>query len=102
MRVPTLALAAAGLAGAALVSGCTDDGYRHSSVSVGYNAGYGDPYWGWYGDYYYPGTGIYVYDSNRRRHRWNDAQRGYWENRRHNWRGDRRGRSNWRDFRRRR
>lgn len=92
-------LAAAGLAGAAALASCTDYGYGGSRVAVGYNAGWGDPYWGWYGDYYYPGTGFYVYDSNRRRVRWNDAQRGYWEARRGNWRGDRRWRSNWREFR---
>lgn len=95
------ALVVAGIAGAAALSGCAEDGYGYSGVSVGYNAGWGDPYWGWYGDYYYPGTGIYVYDSHRRRHRWDDHQRGYWEGRRGSWRGDRRWRSNWRDFRRR-
>lgn len=94
------ALAAAGLAGAAALAGCTEDGYGRSSLSIGYNAGYGDPYWGWYGDYYYPGTGIYVYDRYRHRSTWNDAQRGYWEGRRGNWRGDRNWRSNWREFRR--
>jgi hypothetical protein len=104
MRILTSsALLAAGLAGAALLGGCSEGyGRGYSSVSVGYNASYGDPYWGWYGDYYYPGTGIYVYDSRRRRTTWNDAQRGYWEGRRGSWRGDRnRMRSNWRNFRRR-
>jgi hypothetical protein len=104
MRIPTLLLAAAGLSGAAMIGGCTTDGYGHgrTSVSVGYNAAYGDPYWGWYGDYYYPGTGVYVYDNNRRRHRWDERQRGYWEGRRSSWRGEgRRHRNNWRDFRRR-
>ncbi len=95
------AIMAAGLAGAAALGGCTDRGYGYSGVSVGYSAGWGDPYWGWYGDYYYPGTGIYVYDVRHRRHRWDDGQRGYWESRRSAWRGDRRWRSNWRDFRRR-
>ena len=47
-----------------------------------YGYGYGQPYYGWYGDYYYPGTGYYVYDRNRRAHRWSDAQRRYWEWRR--------------------
>jgi len=102
MRIPTLILASAGLAGATLIAGCTEGGYGRSSVAVGYNAGYGDPYWGWYGDYYYPGTGVYVYDSQRRRHRWSDEQRGYWQGRHNGWRGDRRHmRSNWRNFRRR-
>jgi hypothetical protein len=96
------ALVAGGVASAAILGGCTSQrGYGYSSVSVGYNASYGDPYWGWYGDYYYPGTGIYVYDRKRNRHRWDDGQRGYWENRRSNWRGDRRGmRENWNGFRR--
>jgi hypothetical protein len=67
--------------GAAAIGGCTDRGYGYSGVSVGYNAAWGDPYWGWYGDYYYPGTGVYVYDRNHRRHAWNDTQRGYWEGR---------------------
>ena len=102
MRIPILVLAATGLAGTAALTGCTEGGYSRTSVAVGYNTSYGDPYWGWYGDYYYPGTGIYVYDSSRRRHRWNDDQRGYWEGRRSNWRGDRRRwRSNWGGFRRR-
>jgi hypothetical protein len=95
------ALAAAALAGAATLASCTD-GYGRSGVSVGYNASWGDPYWGWYDNYYYPGTGFYVYTTDRRRIRWNDAQRGYWEGRRGSWRGDRRWRSNWREFRRRR
>jgi hypothetical protein len=93
---------AAGIAGVAALGGCVDDGYGgygRTSVAVGYNAGWGDPYWGWYGDYYYPGTGYYVYDRARVRHRWDDAQRGYWENRRGGWRGDRRWRNNWGDFR---
>ncbi len=48
----------------------------------GYGYGYGQPYYGWYGDYYYPGSGYYVYDRDRRAHRWSDAQRRYWEWRR--------------------
>ncbi|WP_448663583.1 hypothetical protein ACG3SL_02605 [Sphingomonas sp. CJ20] len=91
----------AALAGAVALSGCVNDGYGYGGVRTSYNAAWGDPYWGWYGDYYYPGTGVYVYDRQRHRHRWNDGQRGYWEGRRSGWRGDRRGwRSNWRDFRR--
>ena len=43
--------------------------------------GYGYDPFGWYGDYYYPGVGIYVYDSHRNRHVWNDSQRRYWTNR---------------------
>jgi hypothetical protein len=88
------------------LTACVDDGYGYGGMSVGYGApgyydgyyddgyGYGSPYWGWYGDYYYPGTGYYVYDRDRRPHRWNDGQRRYWESRRGNWRGDR-GQSNW-------
>ena len=109
MRMTTPLLAASALAGAALVGGCTD-GYGYSGVSLGYSSpGYygsyydsawGEPYWGWYGYYYYPGTGIYVYDQSRRRLRWNDAQRGYWETRRNAWQGDRNWRDNWGAFRR--
>jgi len=47
-----------------------------------YGYGYGQPYYGWYNGYYYPGTGYYVYDRDRRAHRWSDAQRKYWEWRR--------------------
>lgn len=79
-------LGAAGLAAAAALGSCGEYG---TGVAVGYQASWGDPYWGWYGDYYYPGTGIYVYDTNHRRHRWNDDQRRYWEGRRNGWRGDR-------------
>ena len=51
--------------------------------SYGYNSyGYGSPYYGWYDGYYYPGTGYYVYDSNRRPHRWTDRQQRYWTTRR--------------------
>lgn len=96
------------LAGLALVAGiglsACDDGYGYSGVSVGYNSWdpyYGgfsaDPYWGWYGDYYYPGTGIYIYDRSNHRHRWNDAQRGYWQGRSQGWRG-REMRPMWRDY----
>ena len=102
MRILTSSLlAASALAGAALIGGCSDRGYGYGGVEVGYNASYGDPYWGWYGDYYYPGTGIYVYDRHRRRTSWNDSQRAYWEGRRSNWHGDRTWRNNWRNFRRR-
>ena len=101
MHIATkVALVAALAAGGAALSSCTDRGYGYSGVSVGYSASFGDPYWGWYGDYYYPGVGIYVYDRYRHRSTWNDAQRSYWESRRGSWRGDRRWRNNWRDFRR--
>lgn len=102
----TAALAAAALVG---LSACTSPyGYNGVSVGVGnagyydpyygdygygYGAGYGGygypgygfayaPYWGWYDDCYYPGTGYYVYDRYRRKHRWTDAQRRYWQARR--------------------
>ena len=102
-----LLLAAAVTAGAAAVSGCsTYDSYGYSGVSVGLNYGspyYGSPYYGggygyqtpyyrggyvtspyagWYSNYYYPGTGVYVYDRNRRGYRWNNQQRNYWQQRR--------------------
>lgn len=112
-KLPILAIAAA--AGLSLTA-CTD-GYGYSGVSVGYGGyggyggyagdpygydgfgSFGSPYWGWYGDYYYPGTGYYVYDRDRRPHRWNNGQRAYWEGRRRNWRGDRPGgRPNWGDY----
>jgi len=87
------------------LSACAEDGYG-GGVAVGYNGGgwdpyYGgfsaDPYWGWYGDYYYPGSGVYVYDRNNHRHRWDDRQRGYWQGRSNAWRG-REMRPMWRDY----
>lgn len=93
-------IGAALLGSAAALGGCADDGYGYggSRVAVGYNAGWGSPYWGWYDDYYYPGTGVYVYDRYRHRHAWNDGQRAYWEQRRGSWRGDQRWRNNWHEF----
>jgi len=63
-----------------------DYGYGYSPLGYGYSpfdyGGWsGDPYFGWYGGGYYPGTGVYVYDSYRRPHRWNDQQRRYWSQR---------------------
>jgi hypothetical protein len=72
------------------------DGYGAGYPGYGYAGGYAPSYFGWYGDYYYPGTGVYVYDRNRRAHRWNDRQRSYWSGRR----GNGRIRDNWADFRR--
>jgi len=102
-------LAALAATGAAALSGCaTYDpyGYGYSSVSIGvggggYYGGYGGggyypsygyarPWGGWYNDYYYPGTGVIVYDRYRRSHRWNDDQRRYWEQRRVQYRQERR------------
>ena len=58
-------------------------GYGYGVGYPGYAAGYGfDPYWGWNDGFYYPGTGYYVYDRDRHRHRLTDAQRRYWELRR--------------------
>ena len=54
-------------------------GYPYGS---GYGYPYGSSYYGWNNGYYYPGTGYYVYDRNRRPHRWTDAQRRYWEQQR--------------------
>ena len=113
-----LLLAAVAATGAAALSGCsTYDpyGYGYSGVSVGigtggYYGGYGGgyyggyrgygygypsygyaaPYAGWYNNYYYPGTGVIVYDRYRRGHRWNDDQRRYWEQRRAQYRAERR------------
>jgi hypothetical protein len=61
-------------------------GYGYGAYPYGpygsYTNNLGYPYYGWYGDSYYPGTGIYVYDSYRRPHVWNDRQRRYWTDRR--------------------
>jgi hypothetical protein len=102
MRASRLLILLALPAAALPLGACATDGYGYGGGGFAYEAGWGDPYWGWYGDYYYPGTGIYVYDSGRHRHRWNDAQRRYWGGRRGGWRGPRNtvGRSNWHDFRR--
>lgn len=104
-------IAAAGLG----VSACATDGYYGGAYGGGYgyygdyydyNGGYwdgagayyGPSYYGWYGDYYYPGSGVYVYDRNHNRHRWNDGQRRYWQNRGHDWRGGRPSGGNWDRF----
>jgi hypothetical protein len=57
-------------------------GANYNRYGYGYGSGYGQPYYGWYNGYYYPGSGYYVYDRDRRAHRWSDAQRKYWEWRR--------------------
>ena len=59
-------------------------GYPYGSgYGYGYPyGGYGSSYYGWNNGFYYPGTGYYVYDRNRRPHRWTDAQRRYWERQR--------------------
>jgi hypothetical protein len=101
-------IAAAGLG----VSACATDGYYGGAYGgyygdyYDYNGGYWDDgglyyspsYYGWYGNYYYPGSGIYVYDRNHNRHRWNDHQRRYWQNRGHNWHGSRPSSGNWDRF----
>ena len=56
-------------------------GYPYGS-GYGYPYGYGSSYYGWNNGYYYPCTGYYVYDRNRRPHRWTDAQQRYWERQR--------------------
>ena len=121
MLIKRLAAAALALGAALGVSGCAD-GYGYGGLSAGYGAGgyygdsyydgygYGDPYgygygyggspayFGWYNDFYYPGTGIYVYDRNRRPFRWNDTQRRYWEGRRGSFAGRDGIRDNWNGF----
>jgi hypothetical protein len=64
-------------------------GYGSSfGYGSGFGYGYGSPYYGWNDGFYYPGTGYYVYDQYRRPHRWTDAQRRYWEQRRQARRSD--------------
>ena len=109
MSVPRLARLSLVLASAAGLSACAYDGYGYGGgyASVGYGGGgycdpywddcygyYGDPWYGWYDNYYYPGWGIFVYDSYRRPHRWNDHHRRFWESRRHRW-----GERDWNDRR---
>lgn len=74
------------------LSACASDGYYGGMYGGGgyySDAYYSQPYYGWYDDYYYPGTGYYVYDSNRRPHRWDSRQRAYWQHRGQNYHGDR-------------
>lgn len=97
------------LAAAAVLTGCADpygfDGPGYASA--GYFGGFAGPgAAGWYDDFYYPGTGVFVYDRNRRPFRWNANQQRYWQGRALAGRGgrefreDRREvRENWRDFR---
>lgn len=118
MRIPYISLVAAG---ALALGGCAYDsygmgfgaGYGGYYGDYGYGApyygdygyGYGAPYFGWYDDFYYPGTGIYVYDSYRHPHRWDDRQRSYWTSRQHQMRrsgGSATLRDNWSGFNRRR
>lgn len=111
MKIKALIAASAVVAGGLALTSCYEDGY-YGGVSVGYGSpgyydyysGYdgrwGDPYWGWYGDYYYPGSGYYVYDANRRPHRWNGDQQRYWQQRQQGWQGrqHQQMRNNWHDF----
>ena len=100
MRIPYISLLAAG---ALALSGCAygdlgygvgyGGGYGAYDYGYGYGAyggygaypayygGFGAPYFGWYDDFYYPGTGVFVYDSYRRPHRWSSSQRAYWSSR---------------------
>jgi len=110
MSVRSLRLPALVLASTLGLSACAYGYGDHGYASVHYGGGgycdpyyddcygaasyYGDPWYGWYDNYYYPGYGIYVYDSYRRPHRWNDGHRRYWESRRSRY-GDR----NWNDRR---
>ncbi len=108
MSIAKLSLAAAALLSAGALSAC-NDGYGYGGVSAGYGVAntwdpyYGgyraDPYWGWNNGYYYPGTGVYVYDRQNIRRRWNPQQRGYWQGRNQTWRGaGREIRPMWRDY----
>lgn len=98
MRISRLFILASLTAAALPLGACATDGYGRPGRA--YDAAWGDPYWGWYGDYYYPGTGFYVFDVNRRRVRWNDDQRRYWEGRHTGWRGPNGSiRRNWQGFR---
>ncbi len=108
--IPRAALIAAALLGSAALSGCyAHNPYGATSVSVSSGGYYGrpraNPYWGWRDNSYYPGVGVYVYDHDRRPHRWNNDQRRHWEDRGRDWDhnrgGDRRSRrGEWNDFRR--
>jgi hypothetical protein len=51
----------------------------------GWAGAYELPYCGWYDGFFYPGSGIYVYDRNRRPHIWSDGQQHYWSGRREQW-----------------
>jgi hypothetical protein len=118
MRIPYISLVAAGTLA---LGGCAYDnygmgpgygggygygGYANAGPYYGDSGyGYGSPYFGWYGDFYYPGTGIYVYDSYRRPHTWNDEQRTYWSNRQQTMKSSGRSvtpKENWSGFNRRR
>ena len=98
MRIPYISLMAAG---ALALGGCAYGDYGYGvgfggpyygadyaygpyggyGAYPGYYGGFVAPYFGWYDNFYYPGTGVYVYDSYRRPHRWNDRQRDYWTSR---------------------
>jgi len=129
MRVLSLRNTAIILAAGIGLSGCATYGqYGGLGVGVGYGSGgygydpyygggygsygynspygynsyaYGNPYYGWYDGFYYPGSGYYVYDQYRNRHRWSDTQRAYWEQRQRTYRDRNRvgflG-ENWREF----
>ena len=111
VRLRTAAILLAAGLGLSACSTYDRYGYGYGGLSVGYGSGgycdpyyddcyygrgggYSDSWYGWYGDYYYPGFGIYIYDSYRRPHRWNDDHRRYWEGRR-----SRYGGRNWNDRR---
>lgn len=123
MILKRLALLGA-LAGLGVGTAACTDGYGYSGVNVGYNGGgydpyggYGDPYgydgygygsyggygssyFGWYNNFYYPGTGVYVYDRDRRRYRWNGTQQRYWQGQAGRYARNPQVRENWADFRR--
>ena len=69
-----------------VTSACSTGSDERADTSPYSGVGYHQPYWGWYGEDYYPGTGTYVYDRDRRPHRWDEGQRAFWENRQRAWR----------------
>ena len=87
------------LAATTTLLGACSTGYGggYGMASAGYygDSYYDDGYYGWYDNFYYPGTGYYVYDRQRRAHRWNDRQRQYWQARRAAIRDQRNIRANW-------
>ena len=101
-RIRAAALVLAAAAGLSAFTSYGYDRYGYSGVSLGYSSGYYNsgyypyyrsgypyyrsgysyPYYGWNDRFYYPGTGIYVYDVNRRPFRMTTSQQRFWSDRR--------------------